>query len=463
VGEFVAPARATIAGPLLTATNSTITTLSDIITISRSTLVSTTTAPLMSITSSVLRPGAVVDPFTGTVAFGDVLSVTASGASPASVSLAGPFLTARASTITGTGSYINVVNLANGSTFTSTTTQPLIELIGSTVTTTNLQFINTGFSVFSAAICPAIGCSGLNADGTFATMNLRGPLLRASEGSSVNSTGVLVRVGNGGQIVVTGSTDPLVLLLGGTHALASRDFGGFNAPIFYLQGRTNAIAAENADGVALVLGTDEPLRHAGALFETVGATVTARQGFRLDTALVQASAPLLNLRPGSASTLTTVFDAIDLVQRVKLTSIGPVVKLDGSHLTVNNGALALVRNGSLLRVTGDFLHLSNASTLNLQNGAVLNVTGNSVVNITGAFVNFGGSGGNAINVSNTLCGASCTVIGGLNVNLTGGAVAGNVSVTNPVKNGGLGAINAAANAAVINVSGASSKVTISGN
>jgi hypothetical protein len=183
----------------------------------------------------------------------------------------------------------------------------------------------------------------------------------------------------------------------------------------------------------------------------------------MDTALLAASAPLVNLKPGSS--LTSASEAFELVQKAKLTSLGSVVKLDASTLTVNAGALAAVRAGSLLRVTGDFLQLSNASTLALLNGPLLIVSGNSVVNISGALINFGGTGGNLLSVANTLCNPSCASIGGLNVNLIGGASAANVSISNPIKNAGLGSVSLsnAARTAVISVSGANSKVTISGN
>jgi hypothetical protein len=286
-------------------------------------------------------------------------------------------------------------------------------------------------------------------------MALKGPLLSASNGSSVNATSALVFVGNGGQIVVDGSTDPLVSLSGGTHNLA------FNlSAIFDLRGRATATALETVDGVDLDLGTDQAIRHGGAFFETAAATVNTNETFRLDTVLIQASAPLLNLKAGS--NVTSVFDAIDLAQKAKLTSIGSVVKLDSSTLTVNFGALVSVRNGSLLRVTGDFLTLTNGSTLHLQNGGLLNVV-NSVVNITGALINFGGSGGNAVNVSNPICSGTCTSVGGINVHLAGGAVVGNVSISNPIKNGTLGALNQGATNAVIQLVGPNSKVTISGN
>jgi hypothetical protein len=288
-------------------------------------------------------------------------------------------------------------------------------------------------------------------------------VLNAGAGSSLSAPGPLVGTFGGGQVLVNGSTDPLFLFTGGSHAF------GTASTAFILNGLPSETADEVVDeggeeeeGLTLTLGTRKPLQHSGSLLEADGATLTTNRGVTIDTALVEASAPLINLRSGSR--LTTAVDALDLVQKAKLTSVGPVFKLDASTLTVNNGALALVRGGSFLSVTGDFLHMRNGSTLNLLNGPLLNVSGNSAVNISGALVNFNGSGGNAINITNTLCPSGCANIGGLNVNLTGGAGIGNVSITNPIKNGALGAINLSnENTAVISVSGANSRVTITGN
>ena len=46
--------------------------------------------------------------------------------------------------------------------------------------------------------------------------------------------------------------------------------------------------------------------------------------------------------------------------------------------------------------------------------------------------------------------------------LTNGALASNVTIAGAIKNGGLGSLNVAPNAAVIRVDGASTKVTING-
>jgi hypothetical protein len=63
-------------------------------------------------------------------------------------------------------------------------------------------------------------------------------------------------------------------------------------------------------------------------------------------------------------------------------------------------------------------------------------------------------------VSNGLC--PCTTIGGLPVSLSGGALASNVSITGAIKNGTLGALSLAPNAAALSVNGPTTKVTIKG-
>jgi hypothetical protein len=169
---------------------------------------------------------------------------------------------------------------------------------------------------------------------------------------------------------------------------------------------------------------------------------------------------VVHLKAGS--TLTVANDGIDLITKAKLTTsaINPLVRLDASTLTIGNGHLALVRGGSFLNVGGDFL-LMNSSTLNLNNGSFFMAQGGSFVKITGALVNFG-TGGNTVNVTNNLCGSPCTVIGGLNVFLTNGALAGNVSIHNPITNAGGGTINLSngATTAHLVVDGATTQVRI---
>jgi hypothetical protein len=181
---------------------------------------------------------------------------------------------------------------------------------------------------------------------------------------------------------------------------------------------------------------------------------------RLDVALLQASAPLLNLRAngGVASQLTTSANTIDLTSRVKLNATAPVIALDGSRLTVT-GSLVNVAGGSYLGVTGNLLSVANGSQISVTNGALLYASAGSVVNISGALLSFGGAG-NTVTVNNAFC--PCTIIGGIPVRLSGGALAANVSITNPVKNAAGNTLTIAPNAAAIRVDGATTRLTISG-
>ncbi|HWP73698.1 MAG TPA: hypothetical protein VNU03_04265, partial [Methylomirabilota bacterium] len=252
-----------------------------------------------------------------------------------------------------------------------------------------------------------------------------------------------------GGTLTTSSTEPLAFLRGGTHS-----FGSMGVAMFDLSGVNTATDADTG----LTVGTDRPLQHAGSLLEASNATVTANQAVRVDTALLEATAPLLALRDGSK--LTTARDTVQLSYQAKVTSLGSVMRLDRSALVVAQGAALNLAGGSLLRVTGDLFSLTNGSTLQLLNGPLVSLSGGSLLNVNGALIGFGGTGGNIVSVANNLC--PCTTIGGLPVSLTNGALASNVTIAGAIKNGGLGALNVAPNAAVIRVDGAGTKVTING-
>jgi hypothetical protein len=126
-------------------------------------------------------------------------------------------------------------------------------------------------------------------------------------------------------------------------------------------------------------------------------------------------------------------------------SLGPVIALDNGLITVNNGPLINLRQGTTMDVAGDLLSLTNGSKINVVNGPLILVTGNSgggtspslsTLNVGGGLVNFGGSGGNTIVVNNSILPnqANPTATAGIPVS---GA---NISITNPIKNSGLGSI-----------------------
>jgi FecR protein len=314
--------------------------------------------------------------------------------------------------------------LSSGDTLRRAGTDPLVQLSGTPQTFDSLMIV----------------CCGGEA-------RLAGPLLRATD-SDLTVPYSLVSLLQGGTLVST-STDPLVQLLGGTHS-----FGSTGLPIFDIAGVSTAMDAETG----LSLGTDRPLQFSGSLFETSQATVTAHQAVRVDTALLEATAPLLALTNGSK--LTTAADTIQLSHQAKVSSLGSLVKLDRSSLVVARGAALNVAGGSLLRVTGDLFSLTNGSTLSVLNGALVSLSGGSMLSVNGALIGFGGSGGNLVSVANSFC--PCTTIGGIPVSLTGGALASNVSITGAIKNSGLGTVNLAPNAALIRVDGAATRVTIGG-
>ena len=210
--------------------------------------------------------------------------------------------------------------------------------------------------------------------------------------------------------------------------------------------------------MGLTLGTDRPLQHAGSLLETSRATVSAPQAVRIDNALLEATAPLMALRNGSA--LTTATDAVQLSYQAKVTSLGSLVKLDRSTMIVASGAALNIAGGSLLRVTGDLFSLTNGSTLSVLSGPLVSLSDGSILSVNGALIGFGGTGGNLVSVANNLC--PCATISGIPVSLTGGALASNVSIAGAIKNSNLGSLNLAPNSAVIRVDGVGTKVTING-
>src|SRR5215813_8287502 len=243
-----------------------------------------------------------------------------------------------------------------------TTSDPLVEYTG-------------GAAAFDSAMIVVPG----------AKVSLAGPLLRASD-TSLTTPVSLLSVLPGGQFV-SSTEEPLVSLKGGTHAL------GTEVAMFDLMGSGTATDVDSGR----TLATDVPLRTAGPLFESDGATITTNQVLHVDTALLEATAPLLHLKNGSM--LTSATDAILLSGASRLSSASSLVAIDASRLAVATGALVNVGGGSVLNVAGNLVSLLNGNTLSLLNGPLLAVSGGSQASIGGALVAFGGSGGNLLSVS----------------------------------------------------------------
>jgi hypothetical protein len=347
------------------------------------------------------------------------------------LSLKGPLLSLVNSGLTTTGDTVGVLN---GAKLESTIASALIQINNST--------LNAGTETNFGAVLNVYGTGGV--EGTqFASVNLKGGLL--SVASTLNTSGGLVSLGfapagpvGGGELIVTDSIDPLVTINGGVHTVAT--LGGVS--IFQITGRPTATADEVADGVNLNLGTDKPLQISGPALETTGATITTgatgttQRGFRIDTALFEASAPLFNLKANSNLTLNN--SAVDLSYKAKVTSLGQaLIKLDASRLTVKNGAAVNVAGGSYV-VTLDLFHLNNGSNLFVLNGPALNVTGNSVAQI-GTFIRFSNTNGNTnlsnVTVTNTIAPTPGIFLAGFPVSVPAGAT---LTVTNPTPIVGLG-------------------------
>jgi YVTN family beta-propeller protein len=220
------------------------------------------------------------------------------------------------------------------------------------------------------------------------------------------------------------------------------------------------------EGNTLAVGTDQPLRHAGPLYQgSNSAAVTTGQVATVDRALLEASAPIIALLSGAALSSTSG-DAFSLTNggRIQgtLAASDALISLNMATMNVTGGSLFGLSGSSLLKVLGDLIRMSNSSTLSItsvSNGFLLNLSGNSVATISGALFNFQGAG-NTVNIGNNS--APTTTIAGIPVLLTNGALASQVTITNPIKNSGNGTINYTNGGSLIKVDGTSAKVRVDG-
>jgi hypothetical protein len=284
-------------------------------------------------------------------------------------------------------------------------------------------------------------------------LNIAGSLWTA-EDAPITSTRSLLRVSTRGRVATGKSTDELIELSGGTHSIAT---GAGEAVI-----ELSAKGTKKDPETGLKLATQRPLRSAGTLLDLDGATLNTRGVLRVDTALLEASLPILNMRRGAQ--LTAASAALSLSAKSKVTSEGSPLALDASRLTVASGAAIALSGGSVLKVSGDLITLASGSTLTLSSGPLLSLSGGSVLKVSGALVAFAGTGGSVLSVSNSLCGGPCALIGGIPIAFTGGATAANVVIGGePIRNPGLGTLKLASpSTALIAVDGKNTKVAVVG-
>jgi hypothetical protein len=307
--------------------------------------------------------------------------------------------------------------LTNGRTLTRSGPDPLVEVSNQSLT-------------FDSVLVS----SGRPPEGSW-SVDLGGPLLsarRATLSVPFSLLGLL-----DGSTLRTSSSEPLVRLEEGTYSLSTIP----GTAIFDFWGTETAVDAETG----VPVGTGTTVKHAGPLLEASGgATVETQKVLKLDTALLEATAPIIRLvgLSGAQTSLTSAFTPVDLIQS-KVTSLGPVMALDNSVLSVTNGPLIRLTQGSSVNLTGDLLSLASGSKIKVVNGPLVSVAGaGSLLNVSGALVNFGGTGGSQIIVNNNIAPTAVLTqagVNGIGVSATGG---GSITVgPNPVKNPTLGTIS----------------------
>jgi hypothetical protein len=276
------------------------------------------------------------------------------------------------------------------------------------------------------------------------TARLGGGILKATN-SDITANFTLATALAGGQII-SSSLGPLVQLQGGHHTL-----GGLLG-IFDLGGINTAMD----DDLGFPVGIDRPLTHAGTFVEASNATIDTNAALRLDTALLEATAPIVALSQGSTMNVGSDFLRVNAA---RFTSTGPIVRLDASTLNVSR-ALVNVVSGYFGGV-GSLMTLANGSVANL--GAFGSVTSGGTFAWNGPLATFLGTG-NTLSINNSLCGSlSCVNVGGLTFALKNGAQPSNIAVgpSTPFVGGGTnGSLVKSANSADFLVSGKSSKVKI---
>ena len=278
---------------------------------------------------------------------------------------------------------------------------PLFRSINETLSTQSTFFDLPGLTLTSTSLDPLFWFSG-------STFTTQGVFARMSD-SVISTAGSFLRLDSGAQIVQTG-TEALVSMLGGSLSVGT----GGSGNLFDLAGRAGAT---QVDETGLVVGTDRPIQpgvEAPVFQADNGAVVNVRgSAYKVDTALLEATAPLLQLM--GASSMTTGDSAVNLVGRAKVSipnDAVSMVTLRSSVLNVATGHLVNVGGGSVLNIAGSLVALADASTLNIFNGLLLNVSGNSTASIGRSLVSFSGTG-NVLNVNNSI--APTAIINGIPV------------------------------------------------
>jgi hypothetical protein len=399
----VGPSSVTLAGPLLQATDSSVSALFNLVTVTRSSLSSTSAQPLVGLhESDVTAGGDRSDPLAppGSIAFGRLLSVVSSSGSgtvgaPASVSLAGAFLGATDATIAATG---DAVGVFNGAGLTSGTA-PLMSLEATSLTAGTAPHL-VGEVLVPPLFGSLLSVTGLGGpSGTAgASATVRG-VLRATEGSAVSATGHGIALGTGASFTSTGGpgaavielsasslavgtqffgrvlsvlggaapatailTDQLLKATGGSVTSSGELIGVFNGASLT---RTTASGSGLVElhGTAVTVGTEELASHVFNVGGLGGATGTTPASMALHGPLLSAAAGstvtghgrLLDVFAGG--TLTNPLD----VALVLLDGAGTTLALDDVLFSIQGSATGLDADSGL--VVGTDQPLTTGGTL----------------------------------------------------------------------------------------------------
>jgi hypothetical protein len=280
-------------------------------------------------------------------------------------------------------------------------TDPLFRSVDETLATRGSFFDMPSLTITNTSLDPLLWFSGstLTTQGAFASMT----------DSTITTAGSFLRSDSGARIIQTG-TDPFVSMSGGSLSVGTGSAGG---SLFELVGRANATQVDRETG--LTVGTDRPIQPGAEapVFEANRAVVNVRgSAYKIDTALLEATAPLLNLKDGT--TFTTGDNAIDLVGKAKVSipnDAVAMVTLRSSKLTVNGDVLNL-RDRSVVNIAGFLVSLADGAILDIKNGVLLKASGGSSATIGRSIFSFSGTG-NVVNVTNSI--APTALINGIPV------------------------------------------------
>lgn len=344
-------------------------------------------------------------------------------------------------TVQTNGPAIEVMGFNN----TSTAAGPLLGASGSTMNV-NGQFlrVHAAATLIASATGGLLQFSGsqvnvsdsllMVGDGSYlggprAHMELSGALIETT-GSSLAVGGSLVRIDPSGFFRST-TTNPLIGLAGGTHNIGS----GTSGIASLLDYTGDTIDTGTGLGMTTLFGTGGPYLGLNAATVNLGGSGNA---IKVDTAVLDATGPIIAMLNSTLNTSPTgdaTNGAVHLY-RSTVTALGPMIGLDNSQVTVQNGPMLTLTGGSQLTVTGDLATLANGSRLTVVNGPLIRVDGinaqgrASNLSVSGALVNFVGSG-NQIIVNNAI--ASTGTIGGISVH-NDGKPGSSISLVSPVKN-----------------------------